>query len=52
MPSRKIDDYKITSVKSHLENESSFVNTCNCVKIDSKYTFGMYSILQDYLIVK
>ncbi len=52
MSSRKIDDYKISAVKSHLENESSFVNTCNCVKIDSKYTFGMYSILQDYLIVK
>lgn len=26
MPSHKSEDYKITSVKFHLENESSFVN--------------------------
>ena len=26
MPSSKSDDYKIYAVKSHLENESSFVN--------------------------
>jgi len=38
MSSRKIDDYKISDVKSHFENESSFVNTCNYTKIDSKYT--------------
>jgi len=45
MSSRKIDDYKIYAVKSHLENESSFVNTCKCKKIDSKYTTGVYSII-------
>lgn len=33
MPSHKSEDYKITAVKYHLDNESSFVNTCkifNC----------------------
>ena len=29
MPSHKSEDYKITSVKFHLENESSFVNVKN-----------------------
>ena len=53
MSSRKIDDYNIYAVKSHLENENSFENTCNYKKkIDFKYTTGVYSILQDYLIVK
>ena len=32
MSSRKIDDYNIYAVKSHLENENIFVNTCNYVK--------------------
>ena len=32
MSSHKSEDYKITSVKFHLENEKSFVNTCNIFK--------------------
>ena len=28
MPSHKSEDYKIIAVKYHLENNSSFVNTC------------------------
>ena len=33
MPTHKSEDYKITAVKFHLENESSFVNIY--YKIDS-----------------
>ena len=33
MSSRKIDDYNIYAVKSHLENENIFVNTCKCKKL-------------------
>ena len=33
MPSHKSEDYKITSVKFHLENENIFVNTCKCKKL-------------------
>ena len=32
MPSHKSEDYKITAVKFHLENESSFVKTCKIFK--------------------
>ena len=36
MPSHKIEDYKITAVKFHLENESSFVNTCKIFKCSER----------------
>ena len=32
MPSHKSEDYKITAVKYHLENDGSYLNTC---KIES-----------------
>ena len=31
MPSHKSEDYKITAVKFHLENDSSFVKTCKII---------------------
>jgi transposase len=36
MPSHKSEDYKITAVKFHLENESSFVNTCKIFKCSER----------------
>jgi len=45
MPSHKSEDYKITSVKFHLENESSFVNTCkifNCSERSLKRWIDKY----------
>ena len=36
MPSHKSEDYKITAVKYHLENESSYVNTCKIFKCSER----------------
>jgi transposase len=36
MPSHKSEYYKITAVKFHLENESSFVNTCKIFKCSER----------------
>ena len=36
MPSHKSEDYKITAVKFHLENESSFVKTCKIFKFSER----------------
>jgi transposase len=36
MPSHKSEDYKITAVKFHLENDSSFVNTCKIFKCSER----------------
>jgi transposase-like protein len=36
MPSHKSEDYKITAVKFHIENESSFVNTCKIFKCSER----------------
>jgi len=36
MPSHKSENYKITAVKFHLENESSFVNTCKIFKCSER----------------
>lgn len=36
MPSHKSEDYKITAVKFHLENESSFVKTCKIFKCSER----------------
>ena len=32
MLSHKNEDYNITTIKFHLENENSFINTCNIFK--------------------
>ena len=36
MPSHKSEDYKIIAVKYHLENNSSFVNTCKIFKCNER----------------
>ena len=36
MPSHKSEDYKIIAVKYHLENDSSFVNTCKIFKCSER----------------
>ena len=36
MPSHKSEDYKITAVKYHLENNSSYVNTCKIFKCSER----------------
>ena len=36
MPSHKSEDYKITAVKFHLENDSSCVNTCKIFKCSER----------------
>lgn len=36
MPSHKSEDYKITAVKYHLENNNSYVNTCKIFKCSER----------------
>ena len=36
MPSHKSEDYKITAVKYHLENNGSYVNTCKIFKCSER----------------
>jgi len=36
MPSHKSEDYKITAVKYHLENDGSYVNTCKIFKCSER----------------
>ena len=36
MPSHKSEDYKIIAAKYHLENNSSFVNTCKIFKCNER----------------
>jgi transposase len=36
MPSHKSEDYKITAVKYHLENDGLYVNTCKIFKCSER----------------